>query len=340
MLKVENIFKRYNTKTISGIEGLSFSLETGKVYSLLGPSGCGKSTTLKIIHGDVQADRGEVKKDNLKISMLTGDDALNMEISLLENLKQTALATLDVTDEKAINLSREALMMLEITNEIHKLPSEISTGQYQRALLAKALIQRPNLLLLDEPFTNIDPYIRKQIIEDLLEIASRDEMTILWVTHHMSDALSYSDQTMVMNMGKIVQTSRPEEIIWKPQNYFVAEFFSPNNILVGNLLNKEKIELDLKFAKIEVSAKNLNFDLSEEVIENVLVSIRPSSISISEDGDIKGKVSRSLFKGEFFQTYVDIKGTELVCFTQQSFQADQKVQLTIDSSKIWVNKEV
>lgn len=225
MIKVSKLSLKFDHRGIAGINDINLTIPRGEVFGVMGPNGSGKSTLLKILAKEITADSGEVITDD-KIVFFKP----HSEISSLNVLKfLTGSVTLDIDDEKKIQLARDLADTFEFTFQLRQNLSEVSSGQRQKILLAKELINRPSVILLDEPFTHLDPFMRVSILTDLFHYIKHQSMTVIWVTHDLDEALKFSDRLALMNFGKFEQVSPPLDFMKHPKNLFVAKFMGYRN---------------------------------------------------------------------------------------------------------------
>ena len=215
------------------LNGLNLTLQRGQVLSLLGPSGCGKTTTLRLIAGFEAPDQGVIKvngttvggagrhvpPENRKVGIVLQEGALFPHMTVEQNIAFGL--SKDAQREERID---EVLGLGEIEGLRRRFPHELSGGQHQRVALARALAPRPKALLLDEPFSNLDPRLRGQVRKDVLRMIRDSQVSAVFVTHDQQEALLMGDVISVMNRGAIEQTDRPEVIFHRPATRFVAEF--------------------------------------------------------------------------------------------------------------------
>lgn len=235
MIKVNNLKKKYDARGIAGLSGVSFSLNEGEVMGLMGPNGSGKTTLLNILSNKLQAESGEFKIDG-KISFFPSlkiEEDSNVQKFLISRI------TLDIEEEKKIQLARDLADTFEFTFQLRQKLSELSSGQKQKILLAGELINRPALLLMDEPFTHLDPFTRKDILNGLFQYIRGQGITVLWVTHELEEALRFSDKIGIMNFGKFEQWANPRDLLWTPKNLFVAQFVGYQNFFSVKLENQK-----------------------------------------------------------------------------------------------------
>ena len=241
-LKIENISKIFEKER--GIKNISFQLEKGELVSFLGPSGCGKTTLLNIIGGFVKNDSGSIYLEDKDITECPPEKreivtvfqnyALFPHMNVVENVKY-GLKYRGYNKEEQIKLAKEYLKIVGLEGYEKNSVGELSGGQQQRVALARALVLQPKILLLDEPFSNLDAKLKIAMREEIKELQKRLGISMIFVTHDQEEALSISDRIVVMSNGEIVQIGKPEEIYYSPKNRYVAEFIGKINFLeIGN----------------------------------------------------------------------------------------------------------
>lgn len=241
-LKIENISKIFEKER--GIKNISFQLEKGELVSFLGPSGCGKTTLLNIISGFVKNDSGSIYLEDKDITEFPPEKreivtvfqnyALFPHMNVVENVKY-GLKYRGYNKEEQIKLAKEYLKIVGLEGYEKNSVGELSGGQQQRVALARALVLQPKILLLDEPFSNLDAKLKIAMREEIKELQKRLGISMIFVTHDQEEALSISDRIVVMSNGEIVQIGKPEEIYYSPKNRYVAEFIGKINFLeIGN----------------------------------------------------------------------------------------------------------
>lgn len=225
MIRAENLYRQFDKRGIAGIHQLSFSLEKGEILGVMGPNGSGKSTLLKILSKQINSDGGSFSTDGT-VTFFPSNESLpsmNVQKFLVQSV------TLEIDDEKKIQLARDLADTFEFTFQLRQNLDELSSGQMQKILLSKELINRPALLLMDEPFTHLDPFTRKDILKGLFQYIKDQNLTVIWVTHDLDEALKFSDKIALMNFGKFEQFSTPAELMKSPKNLFVAKFMGYRN---------------------------------------------------------------------------------------------------------------
>ncbi|WP_210454239.1 ABC transporter ATP-binding protein [Pantoea ananatis] len=230
------------------LNGISLQAKKGQFVSLLGPSGCGKTTLLKVIAGFYSLDSGEVlihqqdmhhvKPEHRDTAMCFQSYALFPHLSVAENigfgLKQMKMAKTDIHDRVA-----QTAAQVSLNAHLPKLPAQLSGGQQQRVALARALAVRPEIVLFDEPLSNLDAKLRDKVRLEIRQLQRSHGFTAIYVTHDRAEALSMSDIVVVMNAGKIEQTGTPDEIYYSPVNRFVAGFVGQANVMKARVVDSD-----------------------------------------------------------------------------------------------------
>jgi putative spermidine/putrescine transport system ATP-binding protein len=243
-LEIRGLNKILGGRTI--IDDLDLRVERGELVSLLGPSGCGKTTTLRMVAGFLAPDTGTILVEGTDVTHLGAEKrpsamvfqnyALWPHMTVFKNVS----FPLKIRRTPQAELTERTEAALELVNLLHhrdSRPGQISGGEQQRVALARALVQEPQLLLLDEPLSNLDAKLRVKVREDIREIQQRLGITTLVVTHDQDEAMSVSDRIAVMNSGRIEQYSTPEDLYSRPQTMFVASFIGFMNRLQGTMVD-------------------------------------------------------------------------------------------------------
>lgn len=332
MLKLSNIKLIYDSRGIAGLHNLSIEFQKPGIQVIQGPSGCGKTTLFNIISGHLKNDEGTVETFGNRIGIMPKIENINQDLRVLEILVDFCKQNIQVNDhEKAINLAREALMLLEITNEMNKVFSQLSSGQQQRVLLAAAILHKPQIILMDEPFSIVDSNTRKEILKDLKEFTAQQNILVLWVTHQSEDAFEFAQNITLMNYGKIIQTGTAEELYFHPNSLFSANYFDENNIFVCK--TKEN-KVNLPWGEI-----NLPNSLNIEEDKNILAIIRPSAISIATQSDLKAKIKNQTFKGNYYLIETELKGHTIFVVSLRKL-SENEVKLSFNTSQIHFLAEI
>jgi ABC-type Fe3+/spermidine/putrescine transport system ATPase subunit len=238
VLELRGVSKHYPSH--HAVSGVSLSLAPGEFFSLLGPSGCGKTTTLRMIAGFEEPTAGEIllngadithrKPYQRNVSTVFQNYALFPHLTVQQNVE---FGLRRQSGNHYADRAREALDLVRLAGKESRRPSEISGGERQRVALARSLVLAPDVLLLDEPLSALDPNLRKQVRAELKAIQRRVGITFLFVTHDQEEALSLSDRLGVMNGGQLQQVGSPEEIYLRPSTRFVAAFLGDINWIDG-----------------------------------------------------------------------------------------------------------
>lgn len=289
VLEAKLITKRFEDTGRPAVDAVSFRVEPGEIFGLLGPSGCGKTTTLRLIAGFERPDGGIVMlrgqnitrmpPEKRKVGFVFQDYALFPHLPVIRNV-MFALRGSDRSRRE--EMARGLLCMVGLKDMDHRMPDELSGGQQQRVALARALAAGPQLLLMDEPFSNLDAGLRDATRREIRSLLKAQGLNAILVTHDQEEALAFCDRLAVMNEGHIEQVGTPEEIYHHPTTAFVAQFLGRANLLRGTA-DGDFAETELGKIAIRPAARG-----------NVLLSLRPehlqllSAQSVRENGGGNG----------------------------------------------------
>jgi putative spermidine/putrescine transport system ATP-binding protein len=314
VVSLRGISKAYGDFT--AVDNLSLDVERGELLCLLGPSGCGKTTTLRMVAGFVEPTAGSVYISGQDVTALppyrrdTGmvfqSYALFPHMTIGANIA-FGLENIGVPKAERARRVEEMLTLVELTDLTHRYPRELSGGQQQRVALARALALRPAVLLLDEPFSNLDAQLRVRLREELRLLIDRVDITTLFVTHDQEEALMLSDRIVVINQGKIEQVGTPEDIYERPASRFVAEFIGWCSILEGVVNNGTF-----------VSRGGLTLPVNAPAGPTIVV-VRPEYIkpAMASSGrkQLNGRVESSNYYGAMSRLSVAVDGEKLLMET-------------------------
>jgi iron(III) transport system ATP-binding protein len=330
VIEVEGLVKSFAdgaNARVAAVNRVSFTVEEGRFYTLLGPSGCGKTTTLRCIAGLEKPDEGEINVSGTKvfsssggafvpaykraIGMVFQSYAIWPHLTVLENVA----FPLRVSKERIGNAEirkrvREALEQVEMGSLEERMATQLSGGQQQRLALARALVRRPQVLLLDEPLSNLDAKLRERMRVELRELQRRLRITTLYVTHDQIEALSMSNTIAVMSSGVIVQEGSPREIYLAPKTQFVAQFIGSTNQLTGQLGAGEPNGMGM----VNTTLGSIRCAVASELAAgaDVVVVVRPESIVLHQGNPgtranvLEGKIAAAMFLGEYVECTVEL----------------------------------
>ena len=344
-INIENVVKRFGKDTI--INGLSLNIKEGEFFTLLGPSGCGKTTLLRMIIGFNSIEGGEIKLDDKLINNIPTNKR-NMGM-VFQNY--AIFPHMSVKDNVAFGLKRKKMSKQEIEEKVDeilkivkidhlkdRMPVKLSGGQQQRVALARAIVIHPEVLLMDEPLSNLDAKLRVEMRNAIKRIQQQIGITTVYVTHDQEEALAVSDRIAVMNGGVIQQIDTPKRIYQRPSNTFVATFIGQSNILDGQVI-KNNSEEGIKIFDAFFAMTNLSKNCTN--MEDVKISIRPEEFILSMDNKdgIKGVVKSSVFLGINTNYFIELENGKEIEVIQASdaleaIPNDSTVYLKLQTEKI------
>lgn len=307
-IELRQVAKKYKGSETDAVSGITLDIRKGTIVTLLGPSGCGKTTILRLIAGFERTDTGGIAVagqvvDDRKtwvapeardVGMVFQDYALFPHMTVAGNI---GFALKGRNKQQRI---REVMRLVDLAGLENRYPHELSGGQQQRVALARALAKNPAVILLDEPFSNLDTDLRTVMIDELKRIISQAGITAVFVSHDQKDAMTISDQIVVIRDGIIQQSGTPREIYQFPDNVFVATFVGQTNILDGIM------GADDNSIITEIGTLPCMHTHSVQAGEKVCVSVRPESFVVSRDGRMSGKVVRLSYTGKTIDATVDL----------------------------------
>lgn len=315
-IRIEHATKRFGKKTI--IPDLSLEIKKGEFFTLLGPSGCGKTTLLRMIAGFNSIEGGDFYFDDLRINdipafrrnigMVFQNYAVFPHMTVEGNVGY-GLKQRKIKDPLYSELVDQVLRDVHIEDLKDRYPSEMSGGQQQRVALARAIVIQPNVLLMDEPLSNLDAKLRVEMRLAIKRIQKQKGITAIYVTHDQEEALAMSDRIAVMNLGEIQQVGTPIEVYSHPANYFVATFIGHSNTFNGWI----KIENGKKYVELD-SGEKIEMGNLTALVENeqtVKMVVRPNEIDFSDEG-IKGTIYEKIFLGAEIRYTVKLESGQLI----------------------------
>ena len=337
LVEIKNLTKEYDGDII--LKGIDLTIHQNEFVTLLGPSGCGKTTLLRIIGGFDTPTSGEVKFDGKDLIQIP---SYKREINTVFQ-KYSLFPHLNVFDNIAFGLRMKKVPESEVKERVNRMLKmvklfdyanrridSLSGGQQQRIAIARALVNRPKVLLLDEPLGALDLKLRQDMQYELKEIQREMGITFIFVTHDQEEALTMSDTIVVLNDGLIQQIGTPVDIYNEPRNRFVANFIGESNIVRGVMLEDYKVEFENHVFECVDRGYNAN-----EVVDIV---IRPEDLQIvsKDKGAFTGVVDTVIFKGVHYEIIVMVEGREYIVHSTQSAEVGAEVGMTVAPADIHV----
>jgi iron(III) transport system ATP-binding protein len=304
-IEFRHVTKRYGD--VAAVRDVSFTIAAGTLVTLLGPSGCGKTTILRmiaglelpsegriLIGGDDVTERAASERD---VSMVFQSYALFPHMSVLENVRY-GLDVSGMAKARANEKAHAALGTVGLSGLDARLPSELSGGQQQRVAVARALVLEPSVLLFDEPLSNLDARLRRQMREEIRELQQRLGLTVVYVTHDQAEAMAVSDRIIVMNKAVIAQEGGPRDLYEQPEDPFVAGFMGDANRVRGTLRRRDATVGDVKLGPLTLSLPHRGLPDGE-----IEVAIRPEAIDFRPEGSegIPATVRKSAYLGQLME---------------------------------------
>ncbi len=346
IVKLENVAKKFDKKTI--IKNLDLEVYEGEFLTLLGPSGCGKTTILRLISGLETATSGNIYLDDIDVTYLDATKrqvntifqnyALFPHMTVKENIS-FGLKMKKIEKEEIDKQVKQIIKLVKLEGFENRYPRELSGGQQQRVALARGIVMKPKVLLLDESLGALDLKLKKQMQIELKRIQKKLGMTFIYVTHNQEEALTMSDRIVILNAGKIEQASSPVEIYKNPKSLFVADFIGESNILKGTITHTDK-----KYAKVEID-ENITIDVINkdyQINDKVVLIIRPKDIRISLNNTksgYKGIIKEHIYNGETTKFIVNISDTHELKVSDMDdmmYESGTKVYIRFDINDLIV----
>ncbi len=342
-VRIEHVFKRFGD--VTAVSDFDLTVKDGEFVSLLGPSGCGKTTSLRMIAGFERATEGEiyigdhcvsshikntfVPPEKRDIGMVFQSYAVWPHMTVTENVAYPLKIQKVPKEERAARVE-EMLKLVHLDEYGSRYPHQLSGGQQQRVALARALVMRPGLLLLDEPLSNLDAKLRESMRFEISSIQKELGITVIYVTHDQSEAMTMSDRVVVMSRGVIQQIGTPYEIYRNPANKMVADFIGLVNFVEG----------EVQGDRVYISGTGVSFPNTSGVTGSATIAVRPENITMSRtSGTIEGTLVHRFYLGDAVDYRVQckhhvirviVKGAELKEFTD-----GEKVYLDFDKIMVF-----
>ena len=321
------------------LDDLNLYIRENEFLTLLGPSGCGKTTTLRIIGGFETPDSGKVLFSGEDITSLPPNKrqlntvfqkyALFPHMNIAENIA-FGLKIKNKSKSYIDDKIKYALKLVNLDGYEKRMPNQLSGGQQQRIAIARAIVNEPKLLLLDEPLGALDLKLRQDMQYELIRLKNELGITFIYVTHDQEEALTMSDTIVVMNKGYIQQIGSPEKIYNEPENAFVADFIGDSNLLGGVMLEDKLVEI----LGVRFSCVDTGFGTNRPVD----VVIRPEDVILDAPGkgSLDGTVTHLIFKGVHYEMEVTANGFEWLVHSTSMFPVGTRVSLHVDPFNIQI----
>jgi iron(III) transport system ATP-binding protein len=337
----ENVTKDYGNE-VRAVDDISLKIEPGKLVTLLGPSGCGKTTTLRMIAGLEMASKGRILIGETDVTTLPATDrdvsmvfqsyALFPHMSVLENVSY-GLKYSGFDKEETRTRALAGLDLVGLKGYDSRLPSELSGGQQQRVAVARALVLEPQVLLFDEPLSNLDAKLRRQVRQDIRDIQQNLGLTVVYVTHDQEEALAVSDRIIVMRNAGIAQEGSPRDLYEAPVDRFVADFIGEANLIPC-------IIEQVSDAIATISISGLKHDLNARGLAPgpALVAVRPGRVCLVRefaDNTIAARIVKSTYVGNHMEYMVSAAFGEAFIMSDDvanPFEVGQEVGLLFAKS--------
>ena len=342
-VRIEHVFKRFGD--VTAVSDFDLTVKDGEFVSLLGPSGCGKTTSLRMIAVFERATEGEiyigdhcvsshikntfVPPEKRDIGMVFQSYAVWPHMTVTENVAYPLKIQKVPKEERAARVA-EMLKLVHLDEYGSRYPHQLSGGQQQRVALARALVMRPGLLLLDEPLSNLDAKLRESMRFEISSIQKELGITVIYVTHDQSEAMTMSDRVVVMSRGVIQQIGTPYEIYRNPANKMVADFIGLVNFVEG----------EVQGDRVYISGTGVSFPNTSGITGSATIAVRPENITMSRtSGTIEGTLVHRFYLGDAVDYRVQckhhvirviVKGAELKEFTD-----GEKVYLDFDKIMVF-----
>ena len=353
VLEFRNVCKRFDG--VIAVDGISFSVYRGEIFTLLGPSGCGKTTTLRLVAGLEEPDDGEILIEGTSVAaaregiflaaekrhlgMVFQSYAIWPHLSVFENVAfplRVRRESFDVVQQRV----RQALETVGLAGLADRGATQLSGGQQQRVALARALVYEPAILLLDEPLSNLDAKLREQMRFELRALQKKLSLTVLYVTHDQSEAMTLSDRIAMVNSGRFEQVGTPEEIYERPATPFAGQFLGRTVVLEGTFRKSPKEQwVELSGGnRVRVDVASANSLTDGELVRLIT---RPEDVAILpldklESTQLEAAVEQVDYLGDRFEYYVRAAGALLILTAPKKdrYAVGAKVRLGFDPARL------
>jgi len=320
-VRISGLTKRYGD--VGAVEGLSLDVASGELVALLGPSGCGKTTTLRLVAGFLTPEAGEiwvgdrclssatsvVSPERRRMAMIFQSYALWPHMTVAQNVGYGLRLKSGVSRADRDGRVREMLRVVQLAGYEGRYPGELSGGQQQRVAVARALVVEPEILLLDEPLSNLDANLREEMRFEIRRLHEKFGITTLYVTHDQGEAMVISDRIAVIQSGRVAQVGAAEDLFRRPRTRFVAEFIGRTNVVDGVAAGTDSVvhgSLVLRVAATDLTAG-----------KPVALSIRPHDIVLAAppapgDNAVRGTIKRATYLGDGVDYEIAVTGSDVI----------------------------
>ena len=317
-----NVTKKYGQ--VTAVNNLTLTIKAGELVTLLGPSGCGKTTMLRMIAGLEEVTDGQILFNNddvtnqsaayRNVAMVFQSYALFPHMSVLDNVSY-GLSVSNKEKRKIKSKALEGLAMVGLAGYEKRMPSELSGGQQQRVAVARAVVLEPDVLLFDEPLSNLDAKLRRHVREEIRQIQQELGLTAVYVTHDQEEAMAVSDQIVVMQNGQIAQSGSPSDLYTSPESVFIADFIGD-----ANLIPCKTVLVDRNVATVKVDDVSIKSQAAKDINSPLNLVVHPQNIVISNDqgpNALQGVVQHVAYLGSHIEYEVTTSNTSLFIVDNQ-----------------------
>jgi iron(III) transport system ATP-binding protein len=341
-VRFQGVTKRYGE--VTAVDDVSFGIAPATLVTLLGPSGCGKTTTLRMIAGLEIASAGRIFIGDVDVTNLSAADrnvsmvfqsyALFPHMSVIENVAYGPTVS-GKPKAEARARAMEKIQLIGLDGLENRSPSELSGGQQQRVAVARALVLEPEVLLFDEPLSNLDAKLRRRVREDIRELQQRLKLTVVYVTHDQEEALAVSDRIIVMSNARIAQAGTPRELYEQPASLFVADFIGDSNIVDAEVLGQTSEGVSVKAGPLTVTLAAQSASPGA-----VKLAVRPQAIAVSTTKPPTPALSGEVLKAAYLGNHTELTVRTVlgdmfaVAGPREEIAAGAEVWLTLDPSSV------